>query len=154
MLIEKLRLRLINDLALITKRKLYNNLNQLFYYKEATKEMKSNYFNIKKIRLLITFYKSFTLTNFLITFICLGILYGFGAKGIYMIQALFWFKMITLAITFYAINEYKKNEFYYYKNLGISKLNLWLPILIFDFLFFLIALITLASYLHDPLPGN
>ena len=30
------------------------------------------------------------------------------------------------------INIYKKNQFYYYKNLGISKKTLWIPILTFE----------------------
>lgn len=109
---------------------------------------------MKPIRLILTFYKSFAFTSFLITFICLALLYGFGAKGIYIIQALFWFKIFTLAITVYFVNIYKKNEFYYYKNLGISKLILWIPILIFDFLFFLITIIVLASNLHETLTGS
>lgn len=54
----------------------------------------------------------------------------------------------------YSTNSYKKNEFYYYKNLGLSKLKLWPPILVFDFLFFLIALITIASNNYEPLPGS
>jgi hypothetical protein len=81
-------------------------------------------------------------------------LYGFGPKGIYVIQPLFWFKIFTLAITVYTINIYKKNEFYYYKNLGISKLKLWIPIITFDFLFFLITIIILASNLHETLPRS
>lgn len=109
---------------------------------------------MKTIRLILTFYKSFAFTSFFITFTCLGLLYGFGAKGIYMIQILFWFKVFTLAVTVYSINIYKKNEFYYYKNLGISKRILWIPILTFDFLFFLITIITLGSNLHETLPGS
>lgn len=79
---------------------------------------------------------------------------GFGPKGIHMIQPLFWFKIFTLAIIVYTINIYKKNEFYYYKNLGISKFTLWIPILIFDFMFFLITIIILATNLHETLPGS
>ncbi|HCY76132.1 MAG TPA: hypothetical protein DHV28_09450 [Ignavibacteriales bacterium] len=71
-----------------------------------------------------------------------------------MIQALFWFKIFTLAIIVYSTNVYKKNEIYYYKNLGITRLTLWIPILIFDFLFFLISIIILASNLHETQPGS
>lgn len=75
-------------------------------------------------------------------------------NGNFILQVLFWFKILTLAITIYSINVYKRNEFYYYKNLGLSKRMLWLPILIFDFLLFLTALITLASNLHETLPRS
>jgi hypothetical protein len=109
---------------------------------------------MKAIRLLLTFYKSFAFASFLVTFSCLVLLYGFGAKGIHMIQVLFWFKIFTLAVTVYAINVYKKSEFYYYKNLGLSKLTLWISVLTVDFLIFLISIIILARYLHETLPGS
>jgi|APIni6443716594_1056825.scaffolds.fasta_scaffold2097067_2 hypothetical protein len=109
---------------------------------------------MKTIRLILTFYKSFALSSYLITFACLFIMYEYGKNGMYIIQALFWFKIFTLAISVYFINSYKRNEFYYYKNLGISKLTLWIPILIFDFLFFLISIIIIASNTHETLPGS
>jgi hypothetical protein len=109
---------------------------------------------MKTIRLILTFYKSFAFTSLLITFICLGLLYGFGAKGIHMIQVLIWFKIFTLVATVYSVNVYKKNEFYYYKNLGLSKLTLWISVLTTDFLIFLISIIILAQYLHEALPGS
>lgn len=107
---------------------------------------------MKTIRLILTFYKSFAFTSLIITFICLGLLHGFKEKGIYILQTLFWFKMITLAVIVYMTDIYKKEEFYYYKNLGISKLTLWLPILIFEFLFFVTTTIILASKLYETLP--
>lgn len=107
---------------------------------------------MKKIRLILTFYKSFALLSFLITFVCFFIMNQYGKNGIYIIQVLFWFKIFTLGILVLFTNNYKRNEFYYYKNLGVSKLTLWLPILIFDFLFFLIPLITLASYNYGTHP--
>jgi len=109
---------------------------------------------MKQLRLILTFYKSFAIASFLITFICLGLMYGFGKNGIHMIQVFFWFKIFTLAVIVYSTNSYKKNQFYYYRNLGISKMKLWLPILIFDFLFFITTIIILAIYIHDTLPRS
>jgi hypothetical protein len=109
---------------------------------------------MKHLRLILTFYKSFAIASFVLTFICLGLMYGFGKNGIHMIQAFFWFKIITLGIIVYYTNSYKKNQFYYYKNLGISKMKLWLPILVFDFLFFMISIIILAIIIHDTLPRS
>lgn len=53
---------------------------------------------------------------------------------------LFWLKLATLALVFYFISIYKKKEFYYYHNLGLSKTVLWTATLGFDFLFFLLVL--------------
>ncbi|MCF6356352.1 MAG: hypothetical protein L3J54_00975 [Draconibacterium sp.] len=106
---------------------------------------------MKTIRLILTFYKSFAFLSFLITFACASIVY---ANGIGTLTVLIWFKIATLGLFYYYINSYKRNEMYYYKNLGISKLTLWLPILIFDFLFFLITIIILASNIHETLPGS
>jgi hypothetical protein len=114
----------------------------------------SKHFKMKTIRLILTFYKSFAFLSFLITFVCLGLLYGFGENGIHMIQIFFWFKIFTLAVIVYYTNAYKKNEFYYYKNLGLSRFKLWIPILTFDFLFFLSTIIVLASILHETQPGS
>ena len=64
----------------------------------------------------------------------------YGEKAIYIIQALFWFKIITLGLISYYIHSYKKDEFYYYKNLGLAKKHLWISTLSFDFILFLILL--------------
>lgn len=107
---------------------------------------------MKTIRLILTFYKSFAFTSLLITFICMGLVYGYGEKGVQIIQLLIWFKIIMLAIIVYSISRFKRNQFYYYKNLGVSRLTLWASTLIFDFLFFLIAIITLAIKLNETHP--
>lgn len=41
----------------------------------------------------------------------------------------------------YFIHSYKRSEFYYYKNLGASKVLLWVSTLSFDFMMFLLVLI-------------
>ncbi len=81
-------------------------------------------------------------------------MYGFGEKAINILQAFFWFKIFTLVVTFYYINSYRSHEFYYYKNLGISKLKLWIPTLTFDFLLFLFSVIILAVQLHETHPRS
>lgn len=93
------------------------------------------------VRLIITFYKSFALASNFITLACLFLISLYGKKAIYIIQALFWFKIISLGIIFYYIHNYKKDEFYYYINLGLSKKRLWITTFAFDFILFLILLI-------------
>ena len=64
------------------------------------------------VRLIMTFYKSFAFLSFIITYVCLGLIYGLGKNGIHMIQVFFWFKIYTLAVILYFTNVYKKNEIY------------------------------------------
>ena len=109
---------------------------------------------MRTIRLIITFYKSFAFAGLAVTLACLVSIYGFQDKAINMIQAFFWFKVFTQVAIVYIINSYKAKEFYFYKNLGVSRLTLWIPTLTFDFLVFLVSLISLAKYLHEAYPGS
>jgi hypothetical protein len=76
--------------------------------------------------------------SFLITATCLVLFweYGFG-----VFSTLFWFKIGTLGLTFYFINNYKNKEYYYYQNLGVSKTLLWSTTLSFDFALFVFLII-------------
>jgi hypothetical protein len=47
-------------------------------------------------------------------------------------------KVATLWLTYYFIRTYKSNEFFYYQNLGLSKLMLWIPAIGFELLYFLL----------------
>ena len=94
----------------------------------------------RSVRLIVTFYSSFAFASNLITLACLYLVYLYGDKAIYIIQILFWFKILTLAVIVYFIHQYKKDLFYYYKNLGLSKKHLWIPTLTFDLALFLILL--------------
>jgi archaellum biogenesis protein FlaJ (TadC family) len=96
---------------------------------------------MKALRLVLTFYKSFAFASLMITLSCMIISYTHGMSTF---TALFWFKIITLGLIIYFINGYKRDEFYYYKNLGISKLFLWISTLSFDIVLFIVLfLITL-----------
>ena len=95
---------------------------------------------MKIIRLTITFYKSFAFASLMITLSCLSIIYTWGVATF---PILLWFKIITLGLIFYFIHNFKKDQFFYYKNLGLTKKHLWVSVLTFDFILFLI-LITLT----------
>lgn len=97
----------------------------------------------KAIAIIWTFYRSFILVSTLITTCCL---YLFWENGLGIFAALFWVKMVTLAITFYFINAYKKKEYYYYQNLGISKVLLWTTTLIFDVALFIFLIIQVYKF--------
>ena len=93
---------------------------------------------VKNIRLVLTFYKTFLLASWLITFICAEILWKYG-MGTFTF--LFWFKLFTLAVIFYFIKRNKSKEFFYYQNLGLFKTLLWCTSLSVDFLLFILSLI-------------
>lgn len=93
---------------------------------------------MRTIRSIISFYKSFANGSILITGLCLGILYKSGSSTL---TALIWFKFITQSIILYYINSYKKDDFYYYKNLGISKRTLWFGAIVLDMTIFILSII-------------
>jgi hypothetical protein len=88
----------------------------------------------KLVRLLLTFYGNFFLVSMIVNGACLWLLWEYGL-GIF--SAIFWVKILSLLLTFYFINENKRMEDYYYRNLGISKMLLWSVSLNFDFALFI-----------------
>lgn len=92
----------------------------------------------KIIRLTWTFYKNFLLISAIITFFCLR---AFWINGFAGFLGIFWCKVLTFGLTYYFINTNKKNEYYYYQNLGVAKALLWTATLSFDFILFLLLLI-------------
>jgi len=88
----------------------------------------------KIIRLIWTFYRSFVLVSLVITISCVKVIWesGFSWFGL-----LFWGKLVSLGLLFYFINSYKHKEYYYYQNLGVSKIRLWVTTLTFDFCLFI-----------------
>ena|ERR1700710_1779744 len=98
---------------------------------------------LKRTSIIWTFYKSFILPSTTITICCL---YLFNKYGFSIFSTLFWFKIATLALTFYYINAYKNKEYYYYQNLGISKILLWTTTFIFDFSLFIFLIIQVYKY--------
>lgn len=92
---------------------------------------------MRTLRLIGTFYKSYIIASSITTISCMNLIYLYGIS---IVTVLFWFKLITLGVIVYYINSYKKNEFYYYQNLGLSRLFLWTSTIIIDVLLFVILL--------------
>lgn len=93
---------------------------------------------IKPIRLIFTFYKSFAFTSILLTLACASVTFKWGLAPFTL---LFWFKILSLALIFYYIHSYKSHEYYYYKNLGLSKQFLWISTFILDMILFVLFII-------------
>ncbi|RYY98269.1 MAG: hypothetical protein EOO11_08575 [Chitinophagaceae bacterium] len=93
---------------------------------------------LKTLRLLGTFYGSFVPASLVVTGCCLAL---FWQHGFAIFRALFWLKLGTLAITWHFINQRKAKEYFYYGNLGLSKVLLWGATLSFDFALFVLSII-------------
>lgn len=98
---------------------------------------------LKTARSILSFYKNFFFLSFIITVICLVIFQKYGMNTFFV---LFWFKVITLFIIYYFIKSYKAKEFYYYRNLGISELVLWMTTFLFDFSLFILLLLLINNF--------
>jgi hypothetical protein len=93
-------------------------------------------------RLILTFYRNFFGASMLITVCCAGLVWKWGMD---MFTTLFWFKLVSLGLIFYFVRNIRRDEFYYYQNLGVSRTLLWAASLGLDFCLFLLALIASAS---------
>jgi Mg2+/Co2+ transporter CorB len=96
---------------------------------------------MRTLKLITRFYGGIFLANFLVTLSCIY-LFSHAEKDAYkIIGVLFWYKVITIIMVFYTAVYYKKNELYYYQNLGVSKRQLLIVTSVFDFLLWLILVI-------------
>jgi len=77
-----------------------------------------------------------------ITISSMYLVYVYGSHAI---SFLFWLKLFTLAIMLVFVNSYKSKEFYYYQNLGLSKLFLWFTSIAIDLFLFFILLILMVQ---------
>lgn len=84
---------------------------------------------IQKLKLCLIFYRSCGFVSLLVSLICA---YFFLKDGVSVYMPLFWLKAISVALVYFYIKEYRKHEFYFYKNLGISKKALWVFYFSFD----------------------
>jgi hypothetical protein len=98
----------------------------------------TSYLNAKNLSLLYRFYLNFCLVSVLITLVSIAMLYELGLGAVALIV---WFKIITMVIFAWYVSAYKHKEFYYYRNLGLSKLRLFAFTLGFDFMVFVLLIV-------------
>jgi hypothetical protein len=96
---------------------------------------------MRTLKLITRFYSGIFLANFLVTLSCVYSMSHLGDDVREMIYLLFWYKIISLALVSYIAVYYRKNEQYYYQNLGVSKLQLGLSTSVFDFILWLILVL-------------
>lgn len=99
---------------------------------------------MKRLRLYVRFYRYYALVSIGLTLACGWFVFLYGARPL---NLLVWFKAITLGLTVYFLNEYKRADFYYFKNLGISKRRLWGVTLSWDAALFLLV-VSVALIAH------
>ena len=91
----------------------------------------------KKIKLIWTFYRSFCLASLLTTVVCAFLSWEYG-PGIFL--PLVVLKAVVLFVLYSLIKRYKNDEFFYYRNLGLSKIALWSTTLSFDIAIYLLLI--------------
>ena len=106
---------------------------------------------MRTLRAILSFYCSFAFVGFLLTAACLVSVY---TTGIAMFTFLFWFKIGTMWLIYYFTDSYKRKEYYYYDNLGISKRTLWIPALAFDFTVFMVSMVVLMLKMNGAQAGS
>jgi hypothetical protein len=88
------------------------------------------------LRSFLTFYSSFFMLAFLINLFCIAIIIKTEFN---LFSLMFWFRAVIISLIYYFINDYKRKEFYYYQNLGVSKNFLWISTISLDSILFLLA---------------
>ncbi|OYZ00496.1 MAG: hypothetical protein B7Y37_10665 [Sphingobacteriia bacterium 28-36-52] len=97
---------------------------------------------IKQLQICWLFYKSFAVASSFFTLCSISLFWKFGFS---VFSGIFWFKVFTGLIIFYFVNDYRKKEYYFYYNLGMSKRKLWVITLGFDFCIFILAIILINN---------
>ena len=102
------------------------------------------YLTLNKVKLILEFYKNFWFSSNLINLGCLLMLFYYGKIAF---SNFFWIKILTLGVIVYFINNFKKEHFYFYKNLGINKIPLWISVITLDLLILLIPFLIIIYFL-------
>jgi len=66
--------------------------------------------------------------------------YLISKDGFLAVNVIFWLKISTSFIIYFFVKQYKKNEFYYYRNLGFSITVLWIITFGIDFIILILFL--------------
>ena len=104
---------------------------------------------ISKFIQSLQFYRSIMVANVAVSLGALSIIYVYDTGPFVII---FWFKIVVLLFSLYAHSSYRRAEFYYYMNLGISKKQLWITAILVDLiLFVLLFILTLKLRCVIPL---
>lgn len=96
-------------------------------------------FRLKQGGHVLFFYKSVYPVTLSISLLCLGI---FAAIGPASLKAILWFKVISFGVVVFHVENTRKQAFWYFYNLGLTRNTLWIGVVLIDFSIFF-SLLTL-----------
>jgi len=99
---------------------------------------------MRLLKATFSFYWIIFPASFIITLLCTYLLYLHGIRIFFMV---FWFKIIVLSILLLFVKSLKKNEFYYYHNLGLSTTRLYSSAISYDLLLFFLSVILSRQFI-------
>lgn len=97
---------------------------------------------IQHVLLLLRIFRSFAFFVIILDVICVSLLSNLGISAF---NGIFWFKLVASFAGYWIIFQNKKEIFYYYYNLGLTKLNILVSIASFDFVTFILITYFIAS---------
>ena len=97
---------------------------------------------MKRISAIISFYRPFAISSSLITSFFLYLVYK---NGLALFNFLLIYKIIFVCLVLIYYHTYRNIEFYYYKNLGISKMTLSMCALLLDISIFIFMTILIYN---------
>lgn len=93
---------------------------------------------IRKTGILFTFYRYFMWVSLLMN---AGCAYFLWKNGMSAYATLFWLKIFSMGASLYLVNDFRKQEYFYFYNFGLSKKMLWITTLSFDLVLFFVFII-------------
>lgn len=86
----------------------------------------------------LLFYRSNFVGSIILSLVCASTVLAYGGT---VIAPACWIKIALYGITVWYVNTMNEHKWYFYKNLGIHKNNLWKITIGFDFILFMVLLI-------------
>ncbi|MBI1306340.1 MAG: hypothetical protein GC181_06970 [Bacteroidetes bacterium] len=93
---------------------------------------------LKTFRLIRQFYKLFALPSILLTVILTGFVFQYGLS---VVEVIVPFKLITLALLVFYVELQRRDEFVYYRNLGLDRKQLWGYSISLDLVVFILCIL-------------
>lgn len=98
---------------------------------------------MRTLRLFATFYRNFFWFSFIL--FCCSV-FIFVNNGLSSVKGIFWLKIITSFLVYFFVDKYMRKEYFYYRNLGLSKKKIWWAIFSFEAVITTIVLIVVYKF--------
>ncbi len=91
-----------------------------------------------KVALLLTFSRQFSPALLLVNLACCQLFFLYGNS---VLRALFFFKIAANATVFYLVRKLRPTTLFYYRNLGLTAVRLWMVSFVVDALLLVLFLL-------------